>query len=581
MPVTSATPVKSHTGNGVTTVFPYDFRILKNTDLKVTVDGVTKTLTTDYTVSGVGDSGGGNVTFVAAPANNTAIVLQRNASYDRVDTDYQRGGGFDEETVDKDFDRAVMLIQQLKAILDRVPQLKAGSTLTQPSLPDPVSQRFLRWKSDLSGLENIDIATLGSLAVSDFARTYLDDATLAATLASMGFSANVQSLLQGANYAAIRTLLGLVIGADVQAYDADIPTVSASQAEMEAGTEAALRSVSPLRVAQAIAVGSAGYTRNVGLSASVAANALTIALKGKDGNDPSATNPVELAFRNATAATGDYSVLSITSALSLTVSSGSTLGTTSGSAARLWVVLFNDGGTARLGVINCSTPTVIYQISDGNLASSTAEGGAGAADSAGVIYTGTAVASKAMRVLGYLEITEATAGTWATAHTKLQLWTPGMKLPGDTVQSVTAVVSTLVTVAVTMPYDNTIPQQSTESGIVVTAPAITPTSEINHLHHKFVGWGASDTAGRTFGTALFQDSTENALAVTTPAFDTAGAAITALLHQMRAGTTASTVFKIGCGMNVGGNLYINGDQTGAVKYGGVSSTRLTVTEIQA
>jgi len=38
-----------------------------------------------------------------------------------------------------------------------------------------------------------------------------------------------------------------------QEYDADIATVSASQAEMEAGTEAALRSVSPLRVAQAIA----------------------------------------------------------------------------------------------------------------------------------------------------------------------------------------------------------------------------------------------------------------------------------------------------------------------------------------
>lgn len=43
------------------------------------------------------------------------------------------------------------------------------------------------------------------------------------------------------------------IGVTVQAYDADIPTVAASQAEMEAGTQAALRSMSPLRVAQAIA----------------------------------------------------------------------------------------------------------------------------------------------------------------------------------------------------------------------------------------------------------------------------------------------------------------------------------------
>jgi hypothetical protein len=43
------------------------------------------------------------------------------------------------------------------------------------------------------------------------------------------------------------------IGTTVQAYDADIPTVAASQAEMEAGTETALRSMSPLRVAQAVA----------------------------------------------------------------------------------------------------------------------------------------------------------------------------------------------------------------------------------------------------------------------------------------------------------------------------------------
>ena len=43
------------------------------------------------------------------------------------------------------------------------------------------------------------------------------------------------------------------IGVTIQAYDVDTPTVSASQLEMETGTEVALRSMSPLRVAQAIA----------------------------------------------------------------------------------------------------------------------------------------------------------------------------------------------------------------------------------------------------------------------------------------------------------------------------------------
>ena len=48
------------------------------------------------------------------------------------------------------------------------------------------------------------------------------------------------------------------IGVTVQGYDADIPTVAASQAEMKAGVEAGLRSMSPLRVAQAIAARSNG-----------------------------------------------------------------------------------------------------------------------------------------------------------------------------------------------------------------------------------------------------------------------------------------------------------------------------------
>lgn len=106
------------TGNGVATVYPYTFKIFAAADLKVTIDGVVQTLTTHYSVSGVGSSGGGNVTFVTAPANGVEVVIQRVKALTR-STDYQRNGSFDEETVDADFDSVMALLQQLNAVNKR------------------------------------------------------------------------------------------------------------------------------------------------------------------------------------------------------------------------------------------------------------------------------------------------------------------------------------------------------------------------------------------------------------------------------------------------------------------------------
>lgn len=216
MPVTSASPVKSATGNGVTTVFPYDFLILDEDDLKVTIDGVTQTITTHYTVSGVGEGSGGNVTFVSAPANGTLVVLEGNATYDRA-TDYQRNGSFDEQTVDRDFDRAIILIKQLKATIDRVPQLKAGLTLTQPSLPDPVAGEYLRWNPSANGLEGVNLASVipsGTTVVSAFWNAVLDEINLANSLSAMGIASDIRAFLATANDAAARTELGAAAAAN-------------------------------------------------------------------------------------------------------------------------------------------------------------------------------------------------------------------------------------------------------------------------------------------------------------------------------------------------------------------------------
>lgn len=181
--------------------------------------------------------------------------------------------------------------------------------------------------------------------------------------------------------------------------------------------------------------------RNLGLAASVSGNALTISIKGADGNDPSASNAVDLLFGSATAATGTPVSRSHTAAASLVISSGSTMGAVSGVAFHLWIVDFDDGGTLRVGAINRivggASPTRSFPVNDGTLASSTAEGGAGGADSAGVFYTGTGVTSKAYRILGYMEWSSglATAGTWNVGPTKIRLYGPGVPAPGSIVHT--------------------------------------------------------------------------------------------------------------------------------------------------
>lgn len=80
--------------------------------------------------------------------------------------------------------------------------------------------------------------------------------------------------LNGTTIPASKTLVVTTdIGVSVQPYDVDTPNVAASQAEMEAGTGASLRSMSPLRVAQAIKAlgGVAGY-KNVIINGNFSVN---------------------------------------------------------------------------------------------------------------------------------------------------------------------------------------------------------------------------------------------------------------------------------------------------------------------
>ena len=136
------------------------------------------------------------------------------------------------------------------------------------------------------------------------------------------------------------------------------------------------------------------------ISASVASNALTVTL-----------NPCTLNFRSSTLTSGAFLTRSVPTAITLTVSSGSTLGTTSAVESKLAIVAIDNAGTVELAIVNS---TVYGALNESVLISTTAEGGSGGADSGSVFYSTTARTSVAYRVIGYVTSTQATAGTWAS-----------------------------------------------------------------------------------------------------------------------------------------------------------------------
>lgn len=182
MTVSVQTPFNSSTGNGVTTVFPYTFKVISANDLKVTVNGVLKTNGTDYTVSGIGSDGGGNVTFTVAPASG-AVVVRYSDTVIKRDTDYQANGDFKEAVVDDDFDRIWLGLRDVSGKVDRSFRVPPGETILDLPAASTRANRILGF--DAAGAP---VAAAGStdVTVSVYASTILDDATAADARSTLG-----------------------------------------------------------------------------------------------------------------------------------------------------------------------------------------------------------------------------------------------------------------------------------------------------------------------------------------------------------------------------------------------------------
>jgi hypothetical protein len=164
-------------GTGVITALPFTFKVFEAADLVVTradTAGLETVLalTTDYTVSLNPDqdaSPGGTVTPVVAPAAGETVTITSGVSYEQT-LDLLGGGNFSPRAIEDAFDRTVMQIQQLVEQGERTLQAPVSFT-GDPQLPLPQANRALGWNSTADALQNIDLASLVSIAVASTSYT--------------------------------------------------------------------------------------------------------------------------------------------------------------------------------------------------------------------------------------------------------------------------------------------------------------------------------------------------------------------------------------------------------------------------
>lgn len=157
---------------------------------------------------------------------------------------------------------------------------------------------------------------------------------------------------------------------------------------------------------------------------------------------------------------------------------------------------------------------------------------------------------------------------------------PWNALPtGAVVQMVSTNFSAVATGTTVLPYDDTIPQ-ITEGNEFMTR-AITPKSTTNRLVITATLYLSHSAASTFYTAALFQDATANALAADGYFDPTAnGVGNITLTHEMAAGTTSATTFRVRAGGNNAGTITLNGTG-GTRRLGGITLSNITITEYKA
>ena len=210
------------------------------------------------------------------------------------------------------------------------------------------------------------------------------------------------------------------------------------------------------------------------------------------------------------------------------------------------------------------------------------------------VYAGTAARGSAIStstsegMMSYLADTDklqlATGtATWVDVY-------PPVALSGSLLQVVYASTTANTSGNTAIPFDNTIPQIT--EGVEMLTASITPKSATSNLIiQSAMYFGETSNTANYATSALFRDSTANALATSigrgnfgTGSLDNASPAL--IIHRVASTSTAATTFKVRCGMDATVTIVLNGVTTNAPAYssplwGGTYRSNITIWEVEA
>ena len=299
MTISTLTIKNSYNGDGSVTAFNYTFKITNEDDIEVitrTSAGTetVKVLTTDYTVSGVGNAGGGTVTFVTAPASGLTVILRRDTPQTQ-GLDLIENDPLPANSLEDAFDKLTSITQELQEENDRSIKLSRTNTMT--------STEFTVGASDRAN-KILAFDSAGEISVTQELGTYQGtDATVTTE------AYNVRDIIKSTTAAQLNNvyicIADSVVGdllTDTDHFELLVDAVSAATSETNAAASATSASTSATNAATSASNAATSET-NASTSATNASTSATNAATSETNAATSETNAATSETNAATSAT--------------------------------------------------------------------------------------------------------------------------------------------------------------------------------------------------------------------------------------------------------------------------------------